>query len=215
MVVGHLNHEESNMGRITKRTCTVCRRLGMSVCGRERCALKRRGAPPGVHGATKRRVSAGFAFQLQEKQKARHLYGLMERQFRAYVERATATKGDTGLLLKELLEMRLDNVVYRLGLVKTRAAARQLVNHGHVNVNGKRVDVPSYQVRSNDVVSVREEKRESKLFDTVRESLASRETPSWLRFDPAAWSGTVLGKPSTEELRMLFDPRPIIEFYSR
>ncbi len=207
------------MARISQRTCKVCRRLGTSVCGRERCALRRRATPPGQHGTQMKRgggsSTSGFGFQLQEKQKARHLYGLMERQFRNYVARAAAIKGDTGLLLKELLERRLDNVVYRLGFVKTRAAARQLVGHGHVEVNGKHLDIPSYHVKDGDIVQVKPSKRDTKLFDSIRVGLATRETSSWLRLDPATWSGTVLGKPNEEELKALFDPRPIIEFYSR
>lgn len=217
MVVGRLNRDASNMARITNRTCKVCRRLGMSVCGRERCALRRRNAPPGVHGGTMRRrgTTSGYAFQLQEKQKARHLYGLLERQFRNYVERAAARTGDTGLALQDMLERRLDNTVYRLGFTKTRAAARQLVRHGHVEINGKKLDIPSYQVNEGEVVRVAEKKRDTRLFDGVRKELDQKETPSWLKLDPTNWTGTVVGRPAEEELKSLFDPRPIIEFYSR
>lgn len=216
MVAGRLNHVVYNMGRIVNRTCKVCRRLGMSVCGRERCAFRRRSIPPGQHGPQARPGGAsGYGFQLQEKQKARHLYGLLERQFRNYVEHAAALTGDTGLRLQELLERRLDNTVYRLGFAKTRAAARQLVGHGHIFVNGKKVDISSYTVRDGEVVSVAPAKQTSKAFDRVREDLMNYQPPSWLRLDPANWSGTVLGAPTEEELKALFDPRPIIEFYSR
>lgn len=217
MVVGRLNRDACNMGRITNRTCKVCRRLGMSVCGRERCALRRRQSPPGVHGAAMRRrdTTSGYAFQLQEKQKARHLYGLLERQFRNYVERAAARTGDTGLALQEMLERRLDNTVYRLGFAKTRAAARQIVRHGHIEVNGKKIDVPSYYVKEGDAVRIVEKKRDTKLLDGVRQTLEQKETPSWLKLDPSNWTGTVIGRPAEEELKSLFDPRPIIEFYSR
>ena len=179
--------------------------------------MRRRNAPPGVHGATMRRrdTASGYKFQLQEKQKARHLYGLLERQFRNYVERAAARAGDTGLALQDLLERRLDNTVYRLGFVKTRAAARQLVRHGHIEVNGKKLDIPSFQVKEGDVVGVIEKKRDTKLFDGVRQTLEQKETPSWLKLDPGNWTGTVVGQPAAEELKSLFDPRPIIEFYSR
>ena len=204
------------MARITKRKCKVCRRLGVSVCGREKCAARRRPNPPGMHGGKRqRRKDMGYGFQLREKQKVRFIYGLMERQFRNYVKHASSRAGDTGVLLKLSLERRLDNVVYRLGFTKTRTAARQLVTHGHVFVDGKKVDIPSYQLREGQVVSIQERKRDTKLFDTVREALASHETPGWLRLDPASWTGTVLGTPSEKEMNDLFDAKPIIEFYSR
>ncbi len=204
------------MARISARKCKTCRRLGASVCGREKCAVKRRPFAPGMHGPNARRKRPiGYAFQLLEKQKARYAYGIMEKQFRNYVKKAAQKEGDTGILLKVLLEHRLDNVVFRLGLTKTRAAARQLVNHGHVLVNGRKVDIPSYSVRSGDEIAVKDGKAESKLFDGVRKELPSHETPSWLKLDPVAYKGTVLGKPSEDELASLFDAKPIIEFYSR
>jgi len=169
-----------------------------------------------MHGSkSRKRSSIGYAFQLQEKQKVRHSYGLLEKQFRNYVTKASAKQGDTGVLLKQMLEMRLDNIVYRLGFAQTRANARQMVNHGHIKVNNKKVDIPSFQVKSGDVVSVKEGRSETKLFDGVRKGLPTHDTPGWMRLDPANWSGGILSAPTTEELNTLFDAKPIIEFYSR
>lgn len=204
------------MARISARKCKTCRRLGATVCGREKCAIKRRPFAPGMHGPNARRKRPiGYSFQLQEKQKTRFAYGIMEKQFRNYVKKAAKKEGDTGAALKLLLEYRLDNVVFRLGFTKTRAAARQLVNHGHVTVNGKKVDIPSYSVRAGDEIAIKDGKAESKLFDTVRKALPAHQSPSWLKLDPVAFKGTVLGSPTDDELSSLFDAKPIIEFYSR
>ena len=193
----------------------MCRRLGVSICGKVKCALKRRNTPPGMHGQKGRKQLSGFASQLQEKQKVKFTYGIMERQLRKYVDQATKKSGNTGIFLQIMLEMRLDNVVYRLGFAESRAKARQMVTHGHVRVNSKKIDIPSYAVRVGDVVSIKEVKRESKMFDTVRQGLAAYQPPSWLSLDAGAWSGTVLGAPTPEELAMLFDAQPLIEYYSR
>lgn len=169
-----------------------------------------------MHGPKgRRRALLGYALQLQEKQKVRHMYGLMERQLRGYAQKATQKKGDTGIILKQLLEVRLDNAVYRLGFAETRAKSRQLVGHGHIRVNGKKLDIPSYSVKEGDLISVREDKRETKLFDSVRKNLNSYTPPSWLKLDPTNWTGQVLCKPTAGDTGTLFDARPIIEFYSR
>lgn len=188
----------------------------MSVCGREKCALRRRSNPPGMHGGKgQKRTQIGFGIQLREKQKVRFMYGLMERQLAKYVMSAATHHGDTGKLLKVMLERRLDNAVYRAGFAKTRAQARQMVTHGHIAINGKKVDIPSYQVRADEVISVKENKRESKLLDGVRKELAVHQTPAWLALDAAQWGAAVVTLPSDQDIADLFDAKPIIEYYSR
>lgn len=168
-----------------------------------------------MHGQKGRKQITGYASQLQEKQKVKFTYGIMERQLRKYVEYATKKSGNTGIFLQTALEMRLDNTVYRLGFATSRNGARQMVTHGQVTVDGKKLDIPSYMVRVGEVIAIKESKRESKLLDTVRPALAGYVTPSWLRLDAASWSGTVLSTPTVEELGMLFDAQPLIEYYSR
>lgn len=195
----------------------MCRREGVSLCGKEKCALKRRPTPPGVHGQTSQRARLStYGKQLREKQKAKRLYLIMEKQFRKYFEHATKMKGDTGLLLTQLLEQRLDNVVYRLGMAKTRRQARQMVGHGFIDVNGKKVDIPSYQVRTGEVISIRESKRGKGLVTLgMNESMQKQQPSAWLSVDAAAFSGKITGTPEGEDLKSVFDPKLIVEFYSR
>lgn len=199
----------------TKLTCKMCRREGVSLCGREKCAVKRRPFPPGVHGPTSRTRPTSYGIQLREKQKAKRLYGINEKQFRRYFDESSKKKGDTGEFLVRILEMRLDNIVYRLGFAKTRAQARQFVNHGHVEVNGKKVDIPSFAVRIGQTVGLREGSKKSPVFAAVQQALEKQRPPSWLRIDSAALSGTVLSQPANEDLQQVFDPKMIVEFYSR
>ena len=198
-----------------KLTCKMCRREGVSLCGREKCAVKRRPFPPGAHGPTSRTRPTAYGIQLREKQKAKRLYGINEKQFRRYFDESSKKKGDTGEFLVRTLEMRLDNIVYRLGFAKTRAQARQFVNHGHVEVNGKKVDIPSFAVRSGQTVSLREGSKKSPVFVAVQQTLEKQRPPSWLRIDSATLSGTVLSQPENEDLQQIFDPKMIVEFYSR
>ncbi len=199
----------------------MCRREGVSLCGRDRCAAKRRPTTPGVHGPAK--ISGGggksrlssYGTQLREKQKAKRLYNVMERQFRRYVEEASRNRGNTSESLVQLLEMRLDNVVYRLGWAKTRRQARQIVGHGFVRVNEKTVDIPSFRARVGDVVSIKETKKEKGIVKSMNQLVEKHETPSWLVFDRSLWTGKVTGIPQGEELRQVFDPTLIVEFYSR
>lgn len=194
----------------------MCRREGVSLCGKEKCAFKRRPFPPGVHGPTAGRSRlSGYGIQLREKQKAKRLYNIMETQFRNYFVHATKMKGDTGIFMLQLLETRLDNVVYRLGFAKTRRQARQMVSHGFIEVNGKKLDIPSYQARVGDVVGIREIKQKKGLLNDFSERMQHVQPPSWLTVEGKAFSGKVISSPEGEDLKTVFDPKLIVEFYSR
>jgi len=201
-----------------KITCKMCRREQVSLCGKETCAFKRRPTLPGVHGPKylrrKPRLSS-FGTQLREKQKARRLYNIMERQFRTYFEEATRKQGNTADILVQLLELRLDNVVHRLGFGMTRRQARQIITHGFMEVNGKPVDIPSYRVHVGDVISVRESKQSKSLVTQMKEHVAKHDAPQWLTMDAATLTGKVTSIPEGEDLRSVFDPTLIVEFYSR
>ncbi len=172
--------------------------------------------PPGIHGAGKgkpRRTQYGI--QLLEKQKARWIYGLREKQFRSYFDTALNKQGDTGELFIQMLESRLDSMVYRLGLATTRAQARQMVNHWHIYVNGKKVDRPSYSVKVGDEISLREKSRSSAQFKENMEALNIESLPGWLSFDKSSATGKVLSEVNVQEIEPLFDITSIVEFYSR
>jgi small subunit ribosomal protein S4 len=201
-----------------KITCKMCRREGVSLCGKETCAFKKRSYPPGVHGPKQLRRRprlSSYGEQLREKQKARRLYGVMERQFRRYFEEASHKKGDTSEVLVQLLELRLDNVVNRLGFAKTRRQARQMISHGFIEVNGKHVNIPSYRVRVGDILTVRESKKIKELTKQIPEFATNHEAPKWLASDVANLTGKVTSIPEGEDLRQVFDPTLIVEFYSR
>ncbi|MBI2552646.1 30S ribosomal protein S4 [Candidatus Uhrbacteria bacterium] len=186
-------------------------------CDSPKCAAVRRSYPPGVHGKSgMRRRLTGFGLQLREKQKARLIYGLAERQFRNYVKRATARRGDTGLLLGQLLEQRLDNVTFRTGFARSRGEAREYVSHGHFMVNGKRVNIPSYRVRVGDVIEVRPASAVKKFFqEIITPRLEKHETPPWITREAAGLKGRVIALPQAEDLAQNIDLKRIIEFYSR
>ena len=196
-------------------TCKLCRREGVSLCGREKCAVKKRPFPPGVHGPTAHRRPTGYGIQLREKQKAKRLYGVNERQFRRYFDDASRKRGDTGEFLVRTLELRLDNVLFRLGFAKTRSQARQFVGHGHVTVNDKKVDIPSYPVRPGQRIGLCDRSKLLPAFVNMRDALEKHRAPSWLTLDASTLSGTVLTHPADEELQQIFDPKLIVEFYSR
>jgi len=162
----------------------------------------------------RRRVS-DYGLQLREKQKAKRIYGVMERQFRRYFQQALKAKGMTGAMLLQTLERRLDNVVYRLGLADSRAQARQLVNHGHITVNGRKMDIPSYLVRVGDVIGVRERSRRNGHFRNIAERLDPADVPEWLQLDPNALEGRVLNLPKREQIDEPVNEQLIVEFYSR
>jgi small subunit ribosomal protein S4 len=194
----------------------LSRRLGITL-GKEKY-VSRRPYAPGVHGPaqSKRKPrQSGYALQLQEKQRAKAVYGIRERQFRKYFEQAKKKPGNTATYLVELLERRLDNVVYRLGIASTRRQARQVVTHGFMSVNGVSVNVPSYQVRPGDIVAVRDTKKKKGLIPQMAAEVQKRERPKWLAMDAKELSGKVTSVPEGDDLRQMFDPTLIFEFYSR
>lgn len=200
-----------------KLTAKVSRREGIAISDRAGHvrALQRRPYAPGVHGPNSRTRSTDYGKQLREKQKAKRMYGLNERQFQNLFDQAVKMKGNSSETLVQLLEARLDNVVYRAGFAKTRAAARQAVSHAHFAVNGKKVNIPSYRVRQGDVVTLRENKRNKGLWKGIEETVSKKETLSWLAKNPADYSVKVTGQPMGTELQQPFDSKLIVEFYSR
>ncbi len=208
------------MARYTDPVCRLCRREGVKLflkgerCYSDKCAIDRRAYPPGQHGQGRKRASE-YGLQLREKQKARRVYGVLEKQFRAYYAEAARRKGITGDALLRMLEMRLDNVVFRLGFAASRAEARQLVKHGHFDVDGKRVDIPSYQIKVNQVVTVSEKSASSPRFKELLEAAESRTAPAWLERDIPTRQGKVLRVPAREEIDAPVTEQLIIEYYSR
>ncbi|HEY4521700.1 MAG TPA: 30S ribosomal protein S4 [Candidatus Paceibacterota bacterium] len=201
---------------ISTKTCKTCRRLGMSVCGRGKCALKRKPYPPGIHGKAKRRGLSEFGTQLQEKQKLKLSYGLRERQFKNYLLSAIKQKTmNTADAVLYYLESRIDNFVFRAGFASTRAFARQLVSHGHILLNGKRVTIPSYRVKIGDEVSIREGSKSKNVFKDLNSSLKKYEAPVWISLDKEKITGRVAGLPQTEDLKSIYNINTIVEFYSR
>ena len=200
------------MARYTGSIYKKSRRLGFSILesGKE---LARRPYAPGIHGSDRRRKISEYGVQLQEKQKVRFLYGLNEKQFRKVYEKAAKMKGIAGDNLLKLLESRLDNLVYRMGMAKTRRAARQVVNHGHITVNGKKVNIPSYTVKPGDVISVKENSMEH---PAIREAIEATLTrPAFVEFDAKKLTGTYLRYPDRSELNQEIDESLIVEFYNR
>lgn len=183
-------------------------------CYTDKCAIARRSYPPGQHGQERRKISE-YALRLREKQKARRIYGVLERQFRSYFERAERQKGVTGENLLRLLERRLDNVVYRLGFAASRAEARQLVRHGHFQVNGRKVNIPSYLVRPGDEIEVRERSKESAKFKEIADQAAHRTPPAWLEADAANLKGRVLALPTRDQIDVPVQEHLIVELYSK
>jgi len=202
--------------------CKKCRRAGEKLflkgdrCFSPKCAMVKRPNPPGIHGKAKRRGGASeFGKQLAEKQRMKRIYGISERQFKKYVKEAMVAQGDTREILLRKLEMRLDNVVFRLGLARSRTMARQLVNHGHILVNGKRVSIPSYQVKKDQVISVNAKIKESNLMKDLAAILKKYETPSWLSLEKEKIEGKILGIPAADDLGDLNPAGLVAEFYSR
>lgn len=205
------------MGRYIGPKNKIARRFGVNLGLKTNPAkvAKRLTQAPGVHGPGKRaRGGSGFSKQLLEKQKARLVYGIRENQFRRYVNKARTMKGDSGVNLQRILEMRLDNVVYRMGLGVTRAQARQMVSHKMFLVNGKPINVPSHIVKVGDEVALKDNKKKKGLFVGISERLQKKEPPSWLNIDGNALKGKVLNQPSENDFEKVFDVRLIIEYYS-
>ncbi|KKS95938.1 MAG: 30S ribosomal protein S4 [Candidatus Giovannonibacteria bacterium GW2011_GWA1_43_15] len=194
----------------------MCRRLGMSICGREKCALKRKPYPPGIHGKSFRRGLSEFGQQLKEKQKVKFLYGLRETQFRNYIDKAVAQRAiPSGEAIIRNLEMRLDNIIYRLGFAPTRAGARQMVNHGHILVNEKRVNIPSYKLKMGDAVVIRPGSLQKGVFMNLAMTIKKYAPPEWLELDKTSYAGKVIAYPSTDALIRSYNLSSIVEYYSR
>ncbi len=186
-------------------------------CYTPKCSFERRPYPPGIHGqsARFRRKQSDYALQLREKQKVKRIYGVMERQFRIYFREASRRKGLTGATLLQILETRLDNVVFRLGFADSRAQARQLVRHGHFEVNGRKVNIPSYRVKPGDVIRVRDKSRKNAFFRDRAEIMAEKSVPDWLELDVNNLAGRVLALPQRHHIDMPINEQLIVEFYSR
>lgn len=184
-------------------------------CFKEKCAVERRGYPPGQHGTRRGRRIQGYGLQLREKQKVKRYYGVLESQFRNYFKEADRKKGITGENLLVLLERRLDNVVYSLGFASSRAQARQLVRHGHVQVNGDKVNVPSFQVRAGQKVAVKGDSRKNDFIRASVETARGRGVPEWLELDAENFTGTMLRVPTREDVKLPIQEQLIVELYSR
>ncbi len=207
------------MARYTGPICKNCRRFGMKLCSKPagKCAWERRKSAPGDKSTQQRRRRISeYGTQLREKQKARAIYGVLERQFRNYDRKATRLEGVTGDRLLQLLESRLDNVVYRLGFADSRRQSRQIVGHGHIQVNGKKVNIPSYQVKAGDRISWREQSKKTGLFEIVSAGMGANSIiPSWLNVDSDNAVGEVVTLPKTSDVELSIDTRQIVEYYSR
>lgn len=208
------------MARYTGPVCRLCRRAREKLflkgerCFTPRCAVDRRRTVPGEHAMRRRRTS-DHGIQLLEKQKARHTYGLMEAQLKQYMAEAFRKPGATGPHFLSLLETRLDNVVYRLGFADSRRQARQLVRHGHINVRGRKADIPSLQVKPEDIITWKESELQKEYVKALTLDLPKRPIPEWLELDVSNLTGKVLRHPQTEDLESNLDSRLIVEFYSR
>ncbi len=208
------------MARITAPVCRLCRREGMKLflkgtkCYTRKCPVERRPTPPGQHGVRRRKTSE-YGVQLREKQKVRRTYFVLERQFRRYFDAAESRPGVTGENLLRLLETRLDNVIYRLGFAASRRQARQLVGHRHFQVNGRAVNIPSFQVREGDRIEVREGSRNSDYFKVARERLDPGQVPAWLSLEADRLTGTVTAMPRREQMPQELNEHLVVEYYSR
>jgi len=211
------------MARYRGSVCKLCRREGEKLflkgerCLTPKCALERRPYAPGMHGRQwrYRRKPSKYGLQLREKQKARRIYGILERQFRRYFREAERRKGIAGSNLLQILESRLDNVIYRLGFAQSRAQARQLVRHGHFDVNGRRTDIPSFLVKPGDEITVRERSRKLTYFKDLMKGMEHVTVPDWMSFDVRTMTGRILRLPSREEIDVPLNEQLIVEYYSR
>ncbi len=208
------------MARYRESVCRLCRREGMKLflkgdrCFTNKCAVERRNFPPGQHGKRRSKI-LGYGIQLREKQKVKRFYGLLEGQFRLTFEKAERMRGVTGENLLSLLERRLDNVVHRLGFAASRAQARQLVRHGHIRVNGRKVNVPSYQVNPGSTIAVKEKSRTNPLIATAVETAKGRGVPAWLELNATEFAGKVVANPKREDVALPVNEKLIVELYSK
>ncbi|MFO7761258.1 MAG: 30S ribosomal protein S4 [Thermodesulfobacteriota bacterium] len=209
------------MARYRGALCRQCRREKIKLflkgdrCYSDKCSFERRAFPPGQHGAARKRKESDYSVQLREKQKVRRIYGVLESQFKRYFKMADRTKGITGEHLLQLLERRLDNTVFRLGFASSRNQARQTVRHNHVLVNGKKVNIPSYLIKVNDVITIKEKSRSVANIKESLESVARRGTPSWLELDQDNYKGAVSSLPAREDITMPIQEQLIVELYSK
>ena len=208
------------MARYREAVCRLCRREGIELflkgdrCFTDKCAIKRRGYPPGQHGQ-RRPKHSDYGVQLREKQKAKRIYGLLERQFHNYFEKADQMKGKTGDNLLILLERRLDNVTYKLGFAVTRRQSRQLVGHGHFRIGGKRVNIPSFLVRPGDVIELREKSRKNPLINEALEAVVRKGIPAWLELDRENFRGNIKILPTRADITEQIQEQLIVELYSK
>ena len=208
------------MAKYTGAKCRLCRREGCKLflkgekCYKTSCPFEKRPVAPGQHGAGRHKVSE-YGQQLREKQKTKRIYGVLEKQFRSYYEEADRMKGITGENMLSLLERRLDNVVFRLGIAQSRSTARQLVTHAHFTVNGKNVDIASYQVKVNDVIAVKESKKGNNYFEAFKQTEKSGNVPKWLEFDAEKLEGKVIALPQREDIDSQIQEHMIVELYSK
>jgi small subunit ribosomal protein S4 len=209
------------MARYTGAVCRLCRREGMKLfikgerCYTDKCAIEKRNVPPGHHGKGRKAKLMGYGLQLREKQKVKRIYGVLESQFRRYFEAADRQRGITGETLLQLLERRLDNVIYRLGLATSRSQARQLVRHGHFQINGRRVNVPSYSVRVGEVVSVKDSSAKTASIQYAIEEVKGRGIPEWLEFNGETLAGRIASLPTREQINLPVQEQLIVELYSK
>ncbi|MDA1329956.1 MAG: 30S ribosomal protein S4 [Chloroflexi bacterium] len=212
------------MARYTDPVCKLCRREGEKLflkgerCFSPKCAIERRNYPPGPHGRSsqwRRSRESDFGKQLRAKQKARRVYGVLERQFRRYFKEALKSRGLTGLTMLQMLESRMDNVIYRMGFASSRAQARQLVSHGHFLVNGRRTDVPSMLIKEGDIIELREGSRKKTFFKELSDLAKARNAPEWVERDLKKFSGSIKRIPERSEIDANLNEQLIVEFYSR
>ena len=209
------------MARYTDAVCRLCRREGMKLflkgakCFSDKCPIEKRNFAPGQHGKDRKAKIVGYGLQLREKQKTKRIYFTQEGQFRNYFEKAARSKGVTGELLLQQLERRLDNVVYRLGFGVSRRQARQLVRHGHVYVDGRKVNIPSYEVSVGEEITIREGSRKLAILEQAKEFASHQNSPNWLEIDRDAYKGRVLALPKREDINLPVNEQLIVELYSK
>jgi len=209
------------LARYKESACRLCRREGLKLflkgdrCYGEKCAFERRGYAPGEHGQLRRKQQSDYGVQLREKQKLKRMYGLLEKQFRGYFEKADRKKGITGTNLLIYLERRLDNMVYRLGFANSRNEARQLVRHNHFTVNGNKVNIPSYLINVGDTIEITEESKKNNKIIEAMETVARRGVPQWLELEQENFKGKVKMFPTREELTMPIQEQLVVELYSK
>ncbi|RPJ71515.1 MAG: 30S ribosomal protein S4 [Acidobacteria bacterium] len=209
------------MARYSGPVCRLCRREGMKLflkgerCYTEKCAIEKRNFPPGQHGKRRAAKLAGYGLQLREKQRVKRIYGVLEDQFRLYFESAERQRGITGEILLQLLERRLDNVVYRLGLATSRPQARELVRHGHFAVNGRNVNIPSFLVKAGDAVGVKARSQKNTTIQHAMEEVKGRGVPEWLQLQPERFEGRVVSLPTRAQINLPIQEQLIVELYSK